>query len=333
MSFGAVAASVAGAAVGGMMSGGGGGGGEVNKAPWDPAIKPLQNSLSTGQALESYYQQNPFNPLQRVGYQNLFADLDNFRNVMAPQAMAFNNRMMNTNYQRKPAGAELGGAFTPISASQFLPPEMRMQQGGMGSSGGGEVLSTRPTQIDPSQYYSGLPSSGGGEVVSTKPTQIDPSQYYSGGAQGGGLSGVMAGLGGMPGLGGMGAASAQLGGAQGGGLAGVMNGLGGMQGLGSMGSAASMLAGQGGGEMGYNKPMQVTNAGLLSGGEPFGMSVLAPNSMSYGLLNWQELNPFTAANGIPKKPPVDPNAKTPEQIAMEEAAQRERDRLTNYGGD
>ena len=62
------------------------------------------------------------------------------------------------------------------------------------------------------------------------------------------------------------------------------------------------------------------------------MSVLAPNSMSYGLLNWQELNPFTATNGIPKAPPVDPNAKTPEQIAMEEAAQRERDRHTNYGG-
>ena len=235
MSFGAVAASVAGAAVGGMMSGGGGGGGEVNKAPWDPAIKPLQNSLTTGTALENYYQQNPFNPLQQAGYQNLFADLDNFRNVMAPQAMAFNNRMMNTNYQRKPAGTELGGAFTPINASQFLPPEQRQPQGGM-------------------------------------------------------------------------------------------------QGLGSMGSAASMLAGQGGGEMGYNKPMQVTNAGLLSGGEPFGMSVLAPNSMSYGLLNWQELNPFTATNGIPKAPPVDPNAKTPEQIAMEEAAQRERDRLTNYGG-
>ena len=245
MSFGAVAASVAGAAVGGMMSGGGGGGGEVNKAPWDPAIKPLQNSLATGTALENYYQQNPFNPLQQAGYQNLFADLDNFRNVMAPQAMAFNNRMMNTNYQRKPAGTELGGAFTPINASQFLPPEQRQPQGG---------------------------------------------------------------------------------------LAGVMNGLGGMQGLGSMGSAASMLAGQGGGEMGYNKPMQVTNAGLLSGGEPFGMSVLAPNSMSYGLLNWRELNPFTATNGIPKAPPVDPNAKTPEQIAMEEAVQRERDRHTNYGG-
>ena len=275
MSFGAVAASVAGAAVGGMMSGGGGGGGgggEVNKAPWDPAIKPLQNSLTTGTALENYYQQNPFNPLQQAGYQNLYADLDNFRNVMAPQAMAFNNRMMNTNYQRKPAGTELGGAFNPINAAQFLPPEQRQPQGGMGGGMGPGI------------------SMGGG----------------------------------MPGM--PGAMS------QGGGLAGVMNGLGGMQGLGSMGSAASMLAGQGGGEMGYNKPMQVTNAGLLSGGEPFGMSVLAPNSMSYGLLNWRELNPLTATNGIPKAPPVDPNAKTPEQIAMEEAAQRERDRHTNYGG-
>ena len=231
----AILGPVAGAVVGGVMNKGGGGQQTASKDPWGPAQKPLQNSLETGQGLESYYQQNPFNPLQQAGYQNLYADLDNFRNVMAPQAMAFNNRMMNTNYQRKPAGTELGGAFTPINASQFLPPEQRQPQGGM-------------------------------------------------------------------------------------------------QGLGSMGSAASMLAGQGGGEMGYNKPMQVTNAGLLSGGEPFGMSVLAPNSMSYGLLNWRELNPFTATNGIPKAPPVDPNAKTPEQIAMEEAVQRERDRHTNYGG-
>ena len=293
----AILGPVAGAVVGGVMNKGGGGQQTASKDPWGPAQKPLINSLDTGQGLETYYQQNPFNPLQRVGYQNLFADLDNFRNVMAPQAMAFNNRMMNTNYQRKPAGAELGGAFTPISASQFLPPEMRMQQGGMGSSGGGEVLSTRPTQIDPSQYYSGLPSSGGGEVVSTKPTQIDPSQYYSGGAQGGGLSGVMAGLGGMPGLGGMGAASAQL----------------------------------GGGEIVNTKPLAVASPGLLSGGG-YGMSVVAPNSQSYGLLNWKELNPFTATNGIPKTPPKDPNEKTPEEIAMEEAARRERDRHTNYGG-
>ena len=251
MSFGAVAASVAGAAVGGMMSDGGGGQQTATKDPWGPAQKPLQNSLNTGQGLEAYYQQNPFNPMQRVAYQNLFGDLDNFRNVMAPQAMAFNNRMMNTNYQRKPAGAELGGAFNPINASQFLPPEQRRPQGGLGMPGRG------------------------------------------------GLTDVLNGLGGMPGLGGMGAASAQL----------------------------------GGGEIVNTKPLAVASPGLLSGGG-YGMSVVAPNSQSYGLLNWQELNPFTATNGIPKTPPEDP--KTVEQLIQEEMERQraaERDsRRDSYGG-
>lgn len=263
----AILGPVAGAVVGGMMSDGGGGQQTATKDPWGPAQKPLQNSLTTGQALETYYQQNPFNPLQQAGYQNLYADLDNFRNVMAPQAMAFNNRMMNTNYQRKPAGTELGGAFTPINASQFLPPEQRQPQGGMGGGMG------------------------------------------SGISMGGGMPG-------MPG--------AMI---QGGGLAGI-----------EMGYNKPMLLSDSGRtkdgttEAGQNKPLQVTNAGLLSGGEPFGMSVLAPNSMSYGLLNWQELNPFTATNGIPKTPPKDPNEKTPEELMAEEMARRERDRLTNYGG-
>ena len=264
----AIIGPVVGSVVGGLMSDGGGGQQTASKDPWGPAQKPLQNSLTTGTALENYYQQNPFNPLQRVGYQNLYADLDNFRNVMAPQAMAFNNRMMNTNYQRKPAGTELGGAFTPINAAQFLPPEQRQPQGGMGGGTGPGI------------------SMGGG----------------------------------MPGM--PGAMS------QGGGLAGI-----------EMGYNKPMLLSDSGRtkdgtpEAGQNKPMQVTNAGLLSGGDPFGMSVVAPNSMSYGLLNWQELNPFTATNGIPKTPPKDPNEKTPEELLAEEMARRERDRLTNYGGD
>ena len=274
MSFGAVAASVAGAAVGGMMGGGGGGGGggEVNKAPWDPAIKPLINSVDTGRGLETYYQQNPLNPLQRVGYQNLFADLDHFRNVMAPQAVALNNRMMNTNYQRKPAGTELGGAFNPINAAQFLPPEQRQPQGGMGS----------------------------------------------GISMGGGLAGVMNGLGGMQGLGSMGSAASML------------AGQGGMPGLGGMGAASAQL---GGGEIVNTKPLAVASPGLLSGGGD-GMSAVAPNSQSYGLLNWQELNPFTATNGIPKTPPPTvPDEKTIEELVAEEVARRERARYPQYGGD
>ena len=274
MSFGAVAASVAGAAVGGIMSGGGGGGGgggEVNKAPWDPAIKPLQNSIATGQALESYYQQNPFNPLQQAGYQNLFADLDNFRNVMAPQAMAFNNRMMNTNYQRKPAGTELGGAFNPINAAQFLPPEQRRPQGGLGMPGRGgltDVLNGLGGMPGLGGMGAASAQLGGGEIVNTKPMQIDPSQYYSG-----------------------------------------------------------LPQTDGGGEVVNTKPLAVASPGLLSGGG-YGMSVVAPNSQSYGLLNWQELNPFTATNGIPKTPPVDP--KTVEQLIQEEMDRRAAAQVDPY---
>lgn len=256
----AILGPVAGAVVGGMMSDGGGGQQTASKEPWGPAQKPLQNSLNTGQQLETYYQRNPFNPIQQTGYQNLVSDLDNFRNVMAPRAMAFNNRMMNTNYQRAPAGSELGGNFRQIDSSQFLPPEQRPASAPLGQSQGG-------------------------------------------------LLAAMSGLGGMSGLSGMGSAASMMGQ---GGVSGAMQGAG--QGM----------------EMLQTKPMQAS--GLLSQGQQNGLSVVAPNSQNYGLLNWKELNPFTAANGIPKTPPTDPNEKTPEQIAMEEAVRRERDRQTNYGG-
>ena len=272
----AILGPVAGAVVGGVMSDGGGGQQTATKDPWGPAQKPLQNSLNTGQGLEAYYQQNPFNPMQRVAYQNLFGDLDNFRNVMAPEAMAFNNRMMNTNYQRKPAGTELGGAFNPINAAQFLPPEQRRPQGGLGMPGRGgltDVLNGLGGMPGLGGMGAASAQLGGGEIVNTKPMQIDPSQYYSG-----------------------------------------------------------LPQTDGGGEVVNTKPLAVASPGLLSGGG-YGMSVVAPNSQSYGLLNWQELNPFTATNGIPKKPPVDP--KTVEQLIQEEMdrRERERDRLTNYGGD
>ena len=108
--------------------------------------------------------------------------------------------------------------------------------------------------------------------------------------------------------------------------------MGGMPALGLMGSAASMMGGQSGADIGNMLPMRVPNAGLL-GGQPFGMSVVATNSQSYGLLNWKELNPFTATNGIPKKPPKDPNEKTPEELWAEEMARREREQLRERGGD
>ena len=96
----AVLGPVLGSVAGGLVSGGGGGGQTASKEPWEPARKPLENSLATGQDLERFYQQTPFNPLQQQSYQNLFSDLDMFRNQMAPGLMGFANQMMGSQYQR-----------------------------------------------------------------------------------------------------------------------------------------------------------------------------------------------------------------------------------------
>lgn len=122
MSFAAVAGPIAGAVVGGLMSDGGGGQQTQSKEPWEPARKPLINSINTGQRLENYYQQNPFNPLQQTGYQNLFGDLDAFRSQIAPGMMGFANRLMGTNYQRSM------GPQGPMQAMGQMPGQMPMQQ-------------------------------------------------------------------------------------------------------------------------------------------------------------------------------------------------------------
>lgn len=97
----AILGPVAGAVVGGMMSDGGGGGSQTaSKEPWSEAAPWLRQNLQTGQALQQYYQQNPFNQQQQTGYQNLFSDLDRFRSQMAPGLMQFANQAMNSGYQR-----------------------------------------------------------------------------------------------------------------------------------------------------------------------------------------------------------------------------------------
>lgn len=126
----AILGPVAGAVVGGLMSDSGGGSQQVTKnEPWGPAQEPLKNILSDAEKLRQYYQQTPFNQLQKTSYQNLAGDLDNYRQSIAPSMMTLSNRLMNSNYQRAPAGSELGG---------FLQPERSMGAGmapGMGGMG------------------------------------------------------------------------------------------------------------------------------------------------------------------------------------------------------
>lgn len=132
MSFAAIAGPVAGAVVGGLMSDGGGGSQTASKTPWEPAIKPLTNSLETGQALERYYQQTPFNPLQQQGYQNLYSDLDQFRNQLSPQLMQFANSMMQSNYQRGPRNSQVEAMGRPMQMQmpqQYQTKPMQMPGG------------------------------------------------------------------------------------------------------------------------------------------------------------------------------------------------------------
>lgn len=123
----AILGPVAGAVVGGLMSDGG----EqqtATKEPWSAAAPWLRQQLEQGQNLQAYYQQNPWNNLQQTAYQNTFADIDQFRNSMAPGLMDFANRLMGQNYSRGGtpqraqgvglmSGGQSGGQSGPFSVA------------------------------------------------------------------------------------------------------------------------------------------------------------------------------------------------------------------------
>lgn len=73
----------------------------ASREPWAPAQPWLKSNIDTGQQLQAYYQQNPFNALQQQGYDNLFSDLNNFRSNMAPGLLGLANSMTGSNYQRQ----------------------------------------------------------------------------------------------------------------------------------------------------------------------------------------------------------------------------------------
>lgn len=121
-------APVVGGLLGGLFGGSDGGGQQVSKDPWAPAQPWLLDNLKTGQNLQNYYQQNPFNSIQQTSYQNLLGDIDNYRQNVNPGLMAFANKLMSTNYSRNGGnqgdsigaqssqGGLLGGLMGPQTA-------------------------------------------------------------------------------------------------------------------------------------------------------------------------------------------------------------------------
>ncbi len=123
----------------------------ATKEPWKDAAPWLRENLRTGQNLQAYYQQNPWNSLQQTGYQNIYGDLDNFRNSIAPGMMDFANRLMGTNYSRGGATMQNKPQAMPRSGAQS-------GNGGMLSgllSGAGQQSrgSSGPFSVSPGQSY------------------------------------------------------------------------------------------------------------------------------------------------------------------------------------
>lgn len=152
----------------------------ATKEPWDAAAPWLRDLITQGQGLNSFYQRNPFNAIQQQGYQNLLGDQDYFRQTLAPQLLGFANQQMNTNYQRAPAGSELGGFLKPAQVNQPTRQTggllgalaglqgMAPASAGMGSAG---LMGQAAQQL----------SQGADGVYSTKPLAVPQTQqaYFS----------------------------------------------------------------------------------------------------------------------------------------------------------
>ena len=98
----------AGSLLGGLFGAGASGdtktGATQSRDPWAPAQPFILKNLQNESDLQGYYQKTPFNQQQQQGYSNLFGDIGNFRDSVAPGLMDFANRGMTTNYQRQQGG-------------------------------------------------------------------------------------------------------------------------------------------------------------------------------------------------------------------------------------
>ena len=107
-----------------------------SRDPWAPAQPYMLRNLQNEADLQSYYQKTPFNAQQQQGYSNLFGDIGNFRDNVAPGLMEFANRGMTSSYQRQRGGAPgSGGGYGGA-----------VQPGGMGQSGQGPFSVARGAQ-------------------------------------------------------------------------------------------------------------------------------------------------------------------------------------------
>lgn len=87
MTWGAVAGAAIGVVGSAMSKDGQGGTTTASKEPWGPAAPWLTQNVGTGQALQGYYQANPFNQQQQNAFGRLSQGTD-YANQLIPQLIA-----------------------------------------------------------------------------------------------------------------------------------------------------------------------------------------------------------------------------------------------------
>jgi hypothetical protein len=111
---------------------------EQKRTPWEPAQPWMKQNLETGQNLQRYLEQNPFNATQKQGYQSLLTGVDQFNQGIAPGLYGMANNLAGSTYSRQRGGA-------PGSAAGYGGP---VQPGGM-SQRPGNIFPTQALQAQP----------------------------------------------------------------------------------------------------------------------------------------------------------------------------------------
>jgi hypothetical protein len=124
----AILGSVAGSVVGGLFGGDSGGGSQtVSKEPWAAAAPWLKQQIQTGQDLQGYYQNNPFNALQQQAYGQLFGQNNYLQNAIPGLLAQFSQSQ----------GFDRSNPMARPAAIQFPSAQGLLTGGGVGSGGTG----------------------------------------------------------------------------------------------------------------------------------------------------------------------------------------------------
>jgi hypothetical protein len=163
---------IIGAVAGGLMSGDGGGGTQTaSKEPWAEAIPWLKQNIQTGQDLQGYYQNNPFNALQQQAYGQLFGQNNYLQNAIPGLLAQFSQSQ----------GFDRSNPMARPAAIQFPSAQGLLTGGGVGSGGTGMgLLGDMNTAFNPFKN-GGIPTPAPAPAAppaSTRPANDSAGAYF-----------------------------------------------------------------------------------------------------------------------------------------------------------